>query len=146
MNIFNQMDTILQRIEQIAKHEGITITALERIIGASKGVLSRAINNGTDIQSKWLQLVVEKYPLYSESWLLTGKGSILKDNISQSAVTINKKEKDIDNIDYMAKYLETLEKLTNTQEMLVQAQNEKIELLKEIDYLKGQGGDIVAGA
>ena len=42
------MKTILQRIEQIAINEGIKITTFEKSIGASKGVLSRAINNGTD--------------------------------------------------------------------------------------------------
>ena len=68
------MKTILQRIEQIAINEGIKITAFEKSIGASKGVLSRAINNGTDIQSKWLQSIVENYPQYSEAWLLTGRG------------------------------------------------------------------------
>ena len=47
------MNTILQRIQQIAVNEGIKITAFEKSIGASKGVLSRAINNGTDIQAKW---------------------------------------------------------------------------------------------
>ena len=76
------METILHRIEQIAANEGVKITAFEKIIGASKGVLSRAINNGTDIQSKWLQSIVENYPLYSESWLLTGRGSMLKEKTS----------------------------------------------------------------
>lgn len=71
------MNNILLRIQEIAQNEGITITAFERVIGASKGVLSRAISNGTDIQSKWLQLIVENYPLYSPRWLLTGKGSML---------------------------------------------------------------------
>lgn len=76
------MGTILSRIQEIASNEGITIGALERIIGASKGVLSRAINNGTDIQSKWLQVVVENYPQYSADWLLSGKGNMLKnDNV-----------------------------------------------------------------
>ena len=73
------MKTILQRIEQIAINEGIKITTFEKSIGASKGVLSRAINNGTDIQSKWLQSIVENYPQYSEAWLLTGRGSMLKE-------------------------------------------------------------------
>lgn len=54
------MNTILSRIQEIVSNEGTTIGALERIIGASKGVLSRAINNGTDIQSKWIQRIVEK--------------------------------------------------------------------------------------
>lgn len=53
------MGNILSRIQEIASNEGITIGALERQIGASKGVLSRAINNGTDIQSKWIQTIVE---------------------------------------------------------------------------------------
>lgn len=74
------MGNILSRIQEIALNEGITIGALERKIGASKGVLSRAINNGTDIQSKWLQTIVENYPTYSTRWLLTGEGSMLRDN------------------------------------------------------------------
>jgi hypothetical protein len=74
------MGNILSRIQEIATNEGIKIGALEKRIGASKGVLSRAINNGTDIQSKWIQVLVENYPLYSTEWLLTGKGCMLKDD------------------------------------------------------------------
>lgn len=70
------MCKILPRIKELALHEGITIGALERAIGASKGVLSRAINNGTDIQSKWIQAIVENYPQYSAQWLLTGMGEM----------------------------------------------------------------------
>ena len=73
------MSNILSRIQDISTNEGITIGALERKIGASKGVLSRAINNGTDIQSKWLQIIVDNYPRYSTRWLLTGEGSMLVD-------------------------------------------------------------------
>jgi hypothetical protein len=72
------MENILNRIEKIAHNEGITITALEKKIGASKGVLSRAIANDTDIQYKWVQIIVENYPLYSTEWLITGKGEMLK--------------------------------------------------------------------
>lgn len=73
------MGTILSRIQEIASAEGITIGALERQIGASKGVLSRAINNGTDIQSKWVQTIVENYPRYSPRWLMTGRGEMIAD-------------------------------------------------------------------
>ena len=78
------MNKILPRIEKIANNEGITIGALERRIGASKGVLSRAIANGTDIQSKWIQAIVENYPQYSVEWLMSGRGNMLKDEVSQS--------------------------------------------------------------
>jgi hypothetical protein len=72
------MKTILRRIKQIADSENIKITALERKIGASKGVLSRAVANETDIQSKWVQAIAENYPSYSAEWLLTGKGVMLR--------------------------------------------------------------------
>jgi phage repressor protein C with HTH and peptisase S24 domain len=75
------MGNILSRIQEIASNEGITIGAMERTIGASKGVLSRAINNGTDIQAKWLSIIAENYPRYSTGWLLTGAGSMLKDDL-----------------------------------------------------------------
>ncbi|SCD21287.1 Hypothetical protein PSM36_2485 [Proteiniphilum saccharofermentans] len=72
------MKSILYRIQQIADYENVKITALERKIGASKGVLSRAINNGTDIQAKWIQLIVENYPRYNTEWLITGRGEMLR--------------------------------------------------------------------
>lgn len=72
------MGNILSRIQEIACKEGITIGAFERSIGASKAVLSRAIANGTDIQSKWIGIIVEKYPQYSTRWLLTGEGPMLR--------------------------------------------------------------------
>lgn len=74
------MCKILPRIKQLAVAEGITIGALERQIGASKGVLSRAISNGTDIQAKWLVAIVENYPQYSAQWLLTGDGEMSHEN------------------------------------------------------------------
>ena len=72
------METILSRIEKIASLEGIKIGAFEKSIGASKGVLSRALKQNTDIQAKWLQRVVENYPQYSARWLLTGKGDVMR--------------------------------------------------------------------
>lgn len=68
------MKTILQTFQLVAEMEGITITKLESIIGASKGVLSKAILKEKDIQSKWLLKLVENYPDYDPSWLLTGIG------------------------------------------------------------------------
>lgn len=72
------MSTI-DRIKLLADNERIKITALEKEIGASKGVLSRAYNNKTDIQSKWLTKLVEKYPNYNSLWLLTGQGEMLRE-------------------------------------------------------------------
>lgn len=78
------MGKILSRIKQIAENESITIGALERKIGASKGVLSRAIANDTDIQAKWLERIVDNFPLYSPSWLLNGSGSMFAQSTNES--------------------------------------------------------------
>ncbi|MGP1501934.1 MAG: hypothetical protein ACTTJM_09160 [Bergeyella cardium] len=72
------MKSILEVFIKISENEGIKITQLEEKIGASKGVLSRAIKNNSDIQAKWLLKLVENYPQYNERWLLTGEGNMLK--------------------------------------------------------------------
>ena len=72
------MEIILDRIEQFAEKQGIKIGALEKKIGASKGVLSRAIAQKTDIQSKWLSKLVENFPQIDANWLLTGEGSMYR--------------------------------------------------------------------
>lgn len=72
------MCKILSRIKILADTEGITIGAIERAIGASRGVISKAITKGTDIQAKWLELICEKFPTYSPVWLLTGEGEMLR--------------------------------------------------------------------
>lgn len=83
---------ILERIALLADNEGITITELERVIGASKGVLSRALNKNTDIQAKWIACIVENYPLYSSEWLLIGRGEMLKSEKKGGSFTNNEVE------------------------------------------------------
>lgn len=79
---FQQHSNISERIKLIADNEGIKITQLEDKIGASKGVLSRSLKKGTDIQSKWLTLLVENYPMYNAMWLLTGRGEMIQEKAS----------------------------------------------------------------
>lgn len=76
------MSSIVDNIRILASNEHISISELERRIKASKGVLSRAISNGSDIQSKWLFAIVENYPQYNTRWLLTGEGEMLLNEIN----------------------------------------------------------------
>ncbi len=77
---------VLRQIKTIADFEGVTITALEGMIGASKGVLSRAFRDDTDIQSKWISKIVENYPHYNCRWILTGKGEMITGQTNESEV------------------------------------------------------------
>lgn len=83
-----QNSTLLERIAQLASKANITISGLEKQIGASKGVLPRAVQNNTDIQSKWLCKIVEAYPEFSAEWLLTGKGEMLRKKSSPPGESI----------------------------------------------------------
>lgn len=81
------MCKILSRIKTLADTEGISIGAIERAIGASRGVISKAITKGTDIQAKWLELICEKFPQYSPIWLLTGEGNMIRGDIDNHTRT-----------------------------------------------------------
>ncbi len=113
------MSNILSRIQDISTNEGITIGALERRIGASKGVLSRAINNGTDIQSKWLQIIVDNYPQYSTRWLLTGEGNMLvEEGATGTADTPQQPSSDTNTAQMVDKMLDMAKEIGRLQEQV----------------------------
>ena len=76
------MSSILDNIKCLADNEGIGITKLEEKIGASKGVLSRAIAKKSDIQAKWILKIVEIYPQYSCEWLIRNEGPMLRRTVN----------------------------------------------------------------
>lgn len=89
------MENILKSFIKVAENEGIKITQLEKNIGASKGVLSRAIANNSDIQAKWFLKLVENYPKYNFEWLITGKGNMLKEEQENlQIISSNRKTQD----------------------------------------------------
>lgn len=71
------MENILQRIKQYADYHNISIRSIEASIWASNGVISNAIKKNSDIQSKWVSIIIEFYKDINPTWLLTGKGEML---------------------------------------------------------------------
>ena len=111
------MESVLNRVQLICDNEDITITSLERKIGASKGVLSRAVGKNTDIQTKWLQKIVENYPLYDANWLLIGKGNMLKGENTKNEIAIPREV-----FDQLANLMETV----RSQQRVIEDMNRKI--------------------
>jgi len=80
------MEKISDRIYKMIKNEEIAVRAFEKKIGSSNGLISKFIKNGqgsdedkfTDIQGKWLSIIIETFPRYDANWLLTGKGDMFK--------------------------------------------------------------------
>lgn len=69
----------IERIGEFIEYEGISVRAFEQKILASNGLIRRAIANKTDIQGKWLSLIVDKYPHINPEWLLTGRGTMIRE-------------------------------------------------------------------
>ena len=69
---------MIRRLEQFIKNQGLSVRSFEQSIGASDGMIRRAIKNNTDIQSKWLSITADIYPNLDINWLLTGQGFMLK--------------------------------------------------------------------
>ena len=110
------MRNILQVFTEIAQRERISITNLEKTIGASKGVLSRAISKGTDIQAKWLLALVENYPLYSAEWILTGKGPMLQKESADAIINETDPKVLREKLINLQSQLDALEKANNALE------------------------------
>lgn len=122
------MDSVLKRIKEIANQEGISVTALEASIGASKGVFSRALANGTDIQSKWLVKLAENYPLYSPQWLLTGEGEMRKADVLRD---LEEKYASGHSTDLTNELIKALKKVISSQETTIQSQAATITALQK---------------
>ena len=75
---------MVERIKNIIDYENISVRAFEQKIGASNGLIRKAIANNTDIQGKWLVLIAENYPHISPEWLLTGNGSMFKEELPKA--------------------------------------------------------------
>lgn len=69
---------MITRLKEFIDSLGLSISAFEQKIGASDGMIRRAVKNNTDIQSKWLLKIHDNYHDLNLEWLITGKGSMLK--------------------------------------------------------------------
>ncbi|WP_435261460.1 hypothetical protein [Tenacibaculum sp. nBUS_03] len=68
---------IINRVKKFIDFKGISISDFESAIGIGDGVLSDAINNGTEINSKWLVAISANYPDLNFNWLITGNDMML---------------------------------------------------------------------
>jgi len=124
------MNSFLEIISKIADNEGVTITKLERDLGASKGVFSRALSNNTDIQSKWILKIIEYLPEINPDWLLTGRGEMLrKNNTNNINSVVDHNNIDVGNSNVTSED-SNIKVSNNDISSLVEQQKELTEILK----------------
>lgn len=135
------MNKILKAFERLAKKENITITMLESRLGASKGVLTKAIANNSDIQSKWLIKLVETFPEYSLDWLINNEGEPEKLRIQNKKLLVKKMKDDAEEYAQQIRQLDIENK--DLKEQIIQShkqhlsQSQRIrELSEEVERYK----------
>lgn len=81
------MSSIVSRLHTYIQFRNLSIRKFEMAVGMSNGALSKAIKNGTDIQTKYLDNVFTEFPEINPGWLASGKGEmILSQNLAQEPV------------------------------------------------------------
>lgn len=135
------MSKILERVVELTKNEKLTISAFEKKIGASNGVISKALAKGSEIQLHWLERIAEQFPQYSCKWLLTGEGEMMAatgdENRAQSQDA--KEDRLLDILQEQQKLasgqqdsIRTLSETLNTQSKTIYNQSEAIGKLADL--------------
>lgn len=135
------MSKILERVVELTKNEKLTISAFEKKIGASNGVISKALAKGSEIQLHWLERIAEQFPQYSCKWLLTGEGEMMAatgdENRTQSQDA--KEDRLLDILQEQQKLasgqqdsIRTLSETLNTQSKTIYNQSEAIGKLADL--------------
>ena len=126
MKIITKYCKMIDRIAKFIERQDISVSAFEKTIGASDGMIRRAIKNKTDIQAKWICAISDNYPNLNLNWLITGNGEMIinmdVDVVAESQAKyvkspINNREKD-------------LEQTIEAQKRTIETQQEIINLLK----------------
>lgn len=73
----------LQRIKEFIDYKGISIKALEEQIGFSNGAFGSQLRNNKTIGVDKIENILLCYPDLSSEWLLTGNGSMLKNDVDR---------------------------------------------------------------
>ena len=76
---------ITKRIKLFIDSINISISAFEKSIGMSNASFRKLYNNNGAIGSDKLERILTTYPQINPSWLLTGEGSMLRDQVSQTS-------------------------------------------------------------
>lgn len=71
---------VLERIKEYIDYKGITISAFEKSIGMSNASFGKSLKSGKGIGSDKLEKILKVYTNISPSWLLTGEGTMLKND------------------------------------------------------------------
>lgn len=129
------MSKIIERIAFLIKTKGVSTRAFELSIGASNGMIGRAVLKGTDINAEWLSKIIDAYPDVNADWLLTGEGEIFKTKSTEKVIKSNDNLNDnqFDNKRKVQK------KLSNYEPQIITLDRSDIKLVPIVDITSAAG-------
>ncbi len=71
----------IERIQEIILDERLSISAFEKACGLSNNSIQTAIKRKSNLKDETLNSILNAFPKYNPTWILTGKGSKLVDNV-----------------------------------------------------------------
>lgn len=82
---------ILERIKEYMDYKGISIAAFERSIGMSNASFGKSLKNGKAIGTDKLENILSVYNDINPNWLLTGEGTMLRNDERTESLPIGTK-------------------------------------------------------
>ena len=83
------MGSISGRIKLFTDETNVSINQFEKSIGASNGLIGKAIRDNRDVGSSYVEKIILAYPDLNGDWLITGRGQMLKPKISNEKSYLN---------------------------------------------------------
>ena len=71
----------IERVQEIISKERLAISAFEKACGLSNNSVQTAIKRKSNLKDETLNSILNAFPKYNPTWILTGKGEKLVDNL-----------------------------------------------------------------
>lgn len=125
------MSSIVTRLHDYIQFKGLSIRKFEMLVGMSNGALGKAIKNGTDIQTRYLDNIFKEFPEINPGWLANGHGEMIISEFTVQEPVVNYLNPD----QYRKKLLQVLSSESKTEEEQI-LKEEVIRLHESLNKLR----------
>lgn len=123
-------DKIITRLFIYLQHKGIPHTRFEKEIGLSNGYLNTQLKRNSDLGESVIRKIVDNCLDMDMIWLITGRGSMLKNSQSLTSNQVTPPANDPTSIDLKERIAELKDRVSELKDMIA-AKDELISFMRE---------------